>query len=246
MKMDQQRTTDSLRRVQSFMGTHADVLGTLAGSEGKKQIDDAVTAIAIHDTAQGSADRFLAGQMGSQQALAKELITSHMLPIAKFARAKLRGAPDFASLTQPVSFRSPNALLRNARSMVSAAANHADVLTAGGFPADTVAQLTASANQLESVVNARIASKDQRVQATKGIEESLKLGRDGVKMLDALITKHFGKDKVLLTGWRSASRVNAKPGVVRSTTTVPATTPATPATTPAATPAAAVPVPVTR
>jgi hypothetical protein len=43
--------------------------------------------------------RELAGHKNTQLALAKELSHSHMLPIAKFARGKLRGVPGYAELT---------------------------------------------------------------------------------------------------------------------------------------------------
>jgi len=188
-----------------------------------KQLDAAITAAPAHINDQANANRVLAGQMASQTAISKELITKHMQPITKFARAKLRGLPEVTALTSPGRSGSPKPLLRAARSMATAAAPYQAQLTEAGFPADTVAQLTAAADSLDAVLAQRAQAKGDRVGSTKGIHESLIVGRDAVKLLGAAIHRQFSHDASLLAIWRSASRVTANP--VRTTTaTVPAPT----------------------
>jgi hypothetical protein len=220
MRLDQQRKLDSLSRVQGFKTSHADVLGVLTDSPASKQLDAALAATIAHVNAQASADRALAGQMASQKAISKDLITKHMQPITKFARAKLRGLPEVTALTNPGRSGSPNPLLRAARSMATTAATYQSQLVEAGFPADTVAQLTTAADSLDAVMTQRSTAKNTRVTSTTGIKETLSAGREAVKLLGAAIHRQFSSDATFLAGWRTASRVTANP--VRATTVAPA------------------------
>jgi hypothetical protein len=222
MRSDQQRRLDSLSRVGNFKTSHADVLGGLTDSPASKQLDAALATTIAHVNSQASADRMLAGQMASQKAISKELITKHMQPITKFARAKLRGLPEVTALTNPGRSGSPNPLLRAARSMATTAATYQSQLVEAGFPADTVVQLTTAADSLGAVMAQREQAKNVRVTSTTGIHETLIAGRDAVKLLGAAIHRQFSSDATFLAGWRTASRVTANP--VRAKTVAPAAT----------------------
>lgn len=246
MRQDQQRKLDSLYRSQDFRTMHADVLTSLKDSAAAKQVDDAVAGIRDQITAQGSADRALAGQTSRRQALAKDLVQTHMKPIAKFARANLRGVPDFSTLRKSGSANSPKPLVTSALSMAKSAAPYAAAMTAAGFPADTVEQLTAAANALDAATIERDNTRHHRVESTKNIATLLQDGREGVKKMDAVISKQFVANDAILAGWDSASRVNAKPGSVRKAVVTPpllpgATVPKTPVVS-GATPGAPTPV----
>jgi hypothetical protein len=216
MRGSEQRQSDRLIRVQGFIGAHADVLGAIKDLDGRKQIDAAVSAIIAHVDNQGTADRYIAGQMARQRALAEELIKKHMKPIATFARAKLANVPEFAALTQAVSDGAVAPLIRAARSMAVAAEKYSDMLTAGGLP-QAAAQINALVDALTDARTQRANLRVERVGFTEGIEENLRLGKEGVKLLDAAISRQFASDKTLLASWRSASRVEAKSGSVRTT-----------------------------
>ena len=234
MNQEDQRTLDSLQRVQDFLDTHADVLGTIANSEGRKEIDAAVAKVAAHHTHQGTADRDLAGQMGRQQALAKQLIASHLRPIAKFARGKLRGVPDYAALTLPVDAGKPKRLLHNARTMSDAAAKYADRFASAGLVSDTVQRLNTAADALEGTMKQRSHTKGLRKVSTGEIENALVQGRDGVRVVDALIAQLLSPGDALITAWKSISRIEAKPGKVRSSKAAPVVSAAPSAPAPAA------------
>jgi hypothetical protein len=216
MKQHQQRQLDALRRVQDFLDSHADVVGALRESEGRKQLDAAATRLATLDNDQGTAGLELAGQASRAKALTADLRASHMQPIARFARARLRGTPDFAALTRSASRLQGKPLVRAARAMATAAAPHADALTRGGFPADTIAQLAAAADALGESLVERANTRVRRVGATKGIEADLLSGREAVAMLHAVIGKQFAGDATFLAEWRAARRVVGKPGAVRA------------------------------
>jgi len=241
MNQKQQRKIDSLLRVRDFLDANADQVGALKDSEGRTQLDDAVAALVTHGSEQAATDLAMAGQMSRERALVIEVRASHMQPIASFARAKLRGVPDFAALVKSGVNLQPKQLVRAARAMATAAAPQADVLTRAGFPADAVAQLGAAASALEGVITERANAKVRRVGSTKGIHEELLKGREAVAMLNAVVSKQFVGDQTFLAAWRAARRVMAKPGIVRAQATVPASAPAAvaaPSTTPAVTDAA--------
>jgi hypothetical protein len=224
MQQVQQRSLDALRRVQDFLDTHADQVGALKDSAGRKQLDDAVTLVASHTDDQSAASLAMTGQISQQRALETGLRAQHMQPIATFARAKLRGVPDFAALTKSGAGLLPKQLVHAARAMATAAAPHADVLTAAGFPADTIAQLGAAATALETAMTDRANTNVRRVGATRGLREELLRGREAVSMLNAVVSKQFAGDKTFLAAWRAAHRITAKPGSGRglSSASVPA------------------------
>jgi len=215
MEQKQQRVLDSLRRVQDFLDAHAGILGALRTSAGGKQLADAIVALTSHTDIQGATELALSGQMSHQRAVTSDLRESHMMPIATFARAKLRGVPDFAALTKSGAGLQPKPLVRAARAMATAAAPPADAFTAAGFPADTVQQLSAAADALDQAIVDRANAQVQRVAATKGISQELKNGREAMEMLNAVVSKQLVKNASLLAGWRAAKRVTAKMGAVR-------------------------------
>ena len=243
MKQNQQRQADALRRVQDFLDANADAVKPFGDSEGRKQLDAAVARLEILGNGQGSADLQMAGQISREKSLAAELITRHMQPITKFARARLRGVPDFAALTRSVVELRGNALVRAARAMATAGAPHADALVRGGFPADTITQLAAAADAVNAVVVERANTKVGRIFATRGIEEQLRSGREAVSMLHAVLGRQFAGDHTFLAAWRAARRVVGKPGAVRvpADSAVPVRIPDG-VTTPASTSGAGVPV----
>jgi hypothetical protein len=152
MQSHQQRQHDSLRRVLDFLDVNAATVGAVADPVARKELDASVAALTGLGTDQGAADQRMAGQLNRERAIAAELKTQHLAPIAAFARAHLRGSPDYAALTRAWSKLNRATLVRAARSMASAAAPYAAQLALGGFPADTITQLTAAADALEAVL----------------------------------------------------------------------------------------------
>jgi len=234
MNQKQQRKIDSLLRVRDFLDDNADHVGAIKDSEGRKQLDGAIAALTTHGDDQAATDLAMAGQSSRQRALAIELRASHMQPIAKFARAKLRGVPDFAALVKSGRDLQPKQLVRAARAMATAAAPQADVITRAGFPADTVAQLGTAATALDNAIIERANAKVRRVGSTTGIHEELVKGREAVAMLNAVVSKQFVSDKTFLAAWRAAHRVTAMPRSSRASAAVTPSAPAAVAPSPAA------------
>jgi hypothetical protein len=216
MNQLQQRRLDALLRVQAFLDANATTVGAIGTSAARKELDDAVSALTDHSTAQGSLTRNIAGQKNIKRTLEISIRNEHMKPIATFARARLRGTPNYASLTRRVDRYEGNKLIHSARAMATAAAPYADSFSASGLPADTVEQLATAADELQNTITARASNRVARVSATRAVEEHLVAGKEAVSILHAIITKQFARDPVFLAAWDAARRVGLKLGPVRS------------------------------
>ncbi|MES2178090.1 MAG: hypothetical protein V4550_09520 [Gemmatimonadota bacterium] len=216
MNQYQQRHIDALRRVEYLIHDRAELLGTIATSRASLRLSTAIVRVEELGRVQGSADRYLAGQRSRELAATIDLKVQHMRPISTFAKACLNGAPDFAALTLSTREVVGPHLVRAARTMASAALPHADALTDGGFPPDTIAQLRAAADQLEAALLARANTKVARAAATHGIQQILNSAAEAVSILHALVTRQFAKDPTFFAVWNAARRIHAKPGAVRA------------------------------
>ena len=214
MRQEQQRQLNALQCVQAFLDEHAAELGALKSSEGRMQLDDAVARLEALGNSQATAVLQTAGLLSQEASLTTELKSRHMQPIATFARARLRGVPDVAALTRPVTGLVQKSLVRAARAMAAAAAPHAEVFARGGLP-DAIAQLNAAADALNSAIKERANTRVRRMSATKGIKEEILRGREAAAMLHAVVSSQFAGDTMFMAGWHSARRVAGKPGAVR-------------------------------
>ena len=214
MQRKWQFTLDSLHRVQAFLDAHADVIGMLKQTEARKQLDAAVDAATAHENDRGTAERVLAGSGNAVRQLVGELKTDHMTPVAQFARASLRGVPNFKALAHVPSNRRGPSLVGAARAMATAALPYADALAKAQFPAESVKELGDAADALKAALDGRVAARSNRVVATAGVRQELGLGREAVAMLDPIVTKRLAGRTDLLAGWRSAKRITAMPQTI--------------------------------
>jgi hypothetical protein len=216
MKQHEQRRIDALRRAKDFLDANTGVIGALAGSAGKRQLDDAVAQLATLGNTQGAANLQIAGHLSRQKALVLALKTQHMQPIAIYARARLRGVPDYAALTRSAPHLHLKQLVRAARAMATAAAPHIDELVSGGFTPDAVTRLATAADAVEQAQLDRANTKVRRIGATKGIEAELVAGREALAMLHAVIRSQLADNPTFLAAWDAARRVTLKLGPART------------------------------
>jgi hypothetical protein len=215
MKQEQQRKLDSLIRVQDFLARNHDLVGGDAMAAVVNQVDDAVSQVRQHITAQVSTGLVVSGQTGRVRGMAKNLVRTHLGPIAKFARASLKGVPEYATLATPAREASPKRLVSHAYAVAEAAKPYISAMTAAGFPADTIDHLVAATNELNETIVKREPLAAGRVQSTEAIVKLIELGRDGVRKIDAVLAKRLASDAPALAAWKSASRVQFKVGSVR-------------------------------
>src|SRR4051812_27384494 len=204
VKQIQQRSLDALLRVQAFLDANASTVGAIGTSAARRELDDSIAALNDGATAQGTIVRTIAGQKNTQRSLEFSIRNAHMKPIAHFARARLRGTPNFAALTRKVDNLNGPKLVHTARAMATAAAPYADTFAASGMPADTPKQLADIADELQSLITGRAAAKVARVGTTKSMVQHLMAGKEAVTILHAIISKQFANDPTFLAGWNNA------------------------------------------
>jgi hypothetical protein len=180
-----------------------------------KQVEDALSQVRQYVTAQGATALVVEGQTGRIRGMAENLVRTHLGPIAKFARASLKGVPEYATLAKTARAATPKRLVTHAYAVVEAANPYAAAMTAAGFPADTIDHLMAATNELNETIVKREPLAAGRVQSTEAITTVIEQGRDGVRKIDAVLAKRLASDGPALAAWKSASRVQAKVGSAR-------------------------------
>ena len=222
MRTNERRSTESSQRVAEFIVDNKTVLGPLDTTPAGQQLADANTQVASLAVAQGTAERTLSGHSSTQHDLAAALREQHMLPIAKYARAKLRGVPGYAALTTRLHGLTGTGLVHAALAMATAAQPFAAELTQAQFPSDAVDQLVSTANALSAAITSRQTTRVTRVQTTADLKEQVRRAREAVAMLDPIVTKKLADQPGLLAAWRSAKRITASPTTAAPAGAVPA------------------------
>src|SRR5262249_40061188 len=93
MNHHQSHVLETLRQAQVFLEKNAAVVGpTIASS--RKSLDDVVTQLSAHATAQESGNITSRGETARQRVLRSSLRRDHMRPIAEVAKQKLRDVPE--------------------------------------------------------------------------------------------------------------------------------------------------------
>ena len=207
MQRSQIHVGQSLRQVQQFLIQHEAVVPSAAASAARRTLDAVVAEIDRAATEQGVLGRTGRGEVQRRLDLERTLVKKYITPLVKFARASLRGTPEFASLTPSSVPLQRERLVRTALAMAVAAEQHADALRAAEFPADFLAQLRAAATAVQQSIDAGRSGRVRRTGVTKEIRTALANGRQAVAQLDALVAHTIVGNAALEREWRSAKRV---------------------------------------
>jgi hypothetical protein len=210
MQTKQFHVGQSLRQVQQFLAVHAVAVPAAVASGAKQRLDAAVAELDRAAIEQGGLTRARRGEVQRRLELERTLIRKYVTPLAKFARASLRGAPAFASLTPSARALRRERLVQTALVMATAADEHADALRAGEFPADFVEQLRSAATAVQRSFDAGVSGRVRRTGVTNELSTALANGRRAVAALDALVGHTIVGDEALEAEWRSAKRVRRR------------------------------------
>ena len=219
MRFKTQYAIDAFVRIQDLLDAEFPETQGFKGLEARKQLDEVVVALQNHGVQQESLDLAIAGHSEKQIRLQTEIVREHLQPIADFARGKLSGTPNYATLSAGPSTFKGKKLVRAAEAVAEAAAPYLDGLVANGFPADTIDSLKQVTEQLKASLQSRANLKVKRAGDTKGLQEQTQRGYDAVAMLNGMIRKQYAKNPTFLASWQLAKRVVKKPGLPRKAKT---------------------------
>jgi len=211
MNLTQGNALDSLRGVQRFLDEHADKLGEINKTGVRKDLDELIATVSAHAVSQRNQDLSARGATRQTEALRKVLITEHMGPIARVARANLPPTPAVEPLKLPRRRLPVNKLAAYAEAMGQVAAQYTEVFTSAGLPATFVADLKAASDAVVAAYGARTLARSAQVSATKGLKQDLQKGRKVVGILDSFVSKALKSDGHLLSGWKTLMRVKLVP-----------------------------------
>jgi len=210
MQGSQFHVGQSLRQVQQFLAVHAVAVPAAVASAAKRMLDTAVAALDRAATEQGGLTRASRGEVQRRVELERTLLRKYVTPLAKFARASLRGAPELAALTPSAQWLHRERLVQTAQAMAVAAEKHVDALRAGEFPVDFLEQLRSAAAAVQRSFDAGVSGRVRRTGVTKEIRAALADGRRAVAALDALVVHTIVGDEALEREWRAAKRVRRR------------------------------------
>jgi hypothetical protein len=242
MKLRQNDTLMSLRRIQGFLDNYAPALGSIPTSGARHDLDASVVTLTDHAVTQKTSKSTVVGATSKLKELRTTLLQGHMAPIAAIAKAKIPATPELAALSMPAREIHSQALITAATAMGNTAAPFAATFTGQGLPADFLTQLHTAASALQTAIDGRSAVKTTGVAATTGAESEVRKARAVIKQLNAMVVPQLAGNPTLLSAWKNTKAISSKPGVplgsTQTITTIPV--PAIPAP---ATPASSAPAP---
>lgn len=216
MRQDQLATYDTLTGVQGFLDTRADIFGSINASDERKDLDRIAASVRQKLTTQLARQRASRGATEGRKRLEHDLRTGNLMPLAEYARARLKGtvtsAEDYKALTPSSANLRGARLVQVARAMAKAAEGYTAALTAGHFPPDVLAQMNALADAVQAKLDQRAALDREMAGATAAISKGLADGRVIVRTIGAVVKRAAHKDPELLAEWRAAQRVKKKTG----------------------------------
>jgi len=211
MRSTQVHLSQSNRRVQTFLVDNANAVAQANASDARRQLDKAIADFDSASAEQGTLHRDVRGEVQRRRQLEQHLVARLMTPLAKVARALMKGTPEFAALTPSARSLSRERLVLAARSMADAAEKHVKELEAQ-FPAGFIAQLRAAADAVQASLDARAAMQVSRTGATKTIAVAARDGRKAVAALDGIVGHLIAGNERLEREWRAAKRVRRSSG----------------------------------
>jgi hypothetical protein len=212
----QERVFQSLRRVPVWFTANPQyVSANPALGTQVEALDGIVSRLSAHAIAQDTeyAQSLLISKDETEKR--REVVTLHMAPIAKVARACNGTVPGIGVLVMPKRNVSTPEIISAATAMAEKAKLYKDVLVESGLPADFIEQLQQAAAKLKASVDDRGLARASRVAATRGVASELALGRRVVTIIDAVITHMIHSEPAKLAEWEQLKRVTLKGGPVR-------------------------------
>ena len=165
MKHRQSHVLETLRQTQVFLDTHGATLGPAIASS-RRTLDDVVSQLTTHATAQEGGKISSRGETARQRVLRRALRNDGMKPIAEVARQKLRDVPEFHAFRMPPTNATATQLVAHAQAMADAASVHEQLFKEVGLPDDFLTGLRSLANEVTRSIADRKQHGSKRSGAT--------------------------------------------------------------------------------
>ena len=207
MRDNQFHVGGTFERVGQFVDAHPDIAAAVNPTVGREQLNAAIAALQDAATEQGAAKRDRHGEAQHRATLEDVLVRRYITPIAKFARAQLRGVPNFAALTPATSHLSGPGLVNAARGMAKAAAPFTSRMEGANFKPGFLQELAQATEAVHQALLTTVNGNRRRTGATQSVQMALQTGRAAVQAIDSIVTHLIHGNASLEAEWRSAKRI---------------------------------------
>jgi hypothetical protein len=164
----QQTKAQSLRGARQFLDQHAKVVGAVNDTPARRQLDAAVAAVGAAGRQQGARVRQMRGEARRQRSLERDLRETHLVPMAKFARAHLSRDGNIAALAPKLKNLGGHRLARMAEAMATSGVPFRGKFAEAGYPAGFLEEASAAAQALVASIDRRSALRNDRGGARAG------------------------------------------------------------------------------
>jgi hypothetical protein len=242
MQVTFERVLNTGRRVHDFVTAQAPTLGTTVPGPLLGQLGDAVGSLGAAQVAEETLAQAASAEIARQDAIRQGLSADFLIPIGRIVRRAYPKNPDFQALIVSAKLTRKSQFVAKVTSAATVAAAHADELIGKGMPADFVAQMQAGVAQLTASVATRNKQVADKTGTVETIQQSVKVIRDVVHIIDGNMRRALKQNPALLQNWNATKKVPATvvtplPGGDLDAASAGAE-PVAPVTTPSATPAA--------
>ena len=217
MDLKQQRVLQSHRRTQAWCAANPGLVPPPVGPSDTwtpltRQLDT-LNALVVLAT-EGAAEQVVQARNATLAATDESALRKHlrdeMHSVAQVAQALRKTIPGIGVLKMPAPQVQVEGLLKAADAFTRQAFTYESVLIEHGMAPDFVAQLRDGISALKASVDGRGSARASQVGKTKQITDSLRLGTQHVRIMDAALTKALKNDSAKLAEWKNATRVTLK------------------------------------
>jgi hypothetical protein len=202
MDKKQRSAIGRFRRVTEFLNTNQ-VDGTAVKLQALAQVVRDMTGTGEE---RDVSDRMTRGATVQQRALREALWKQHLAPIARIARRVISDPEVRVKFRLPQKRADNRVVLDAARGIAQLAEAHANAFTQQGLPPEFVAQLRSAIDDLERVLDTRLASMRRRKTSREALQKLVRRGVAAVDVLDAIVQPRLAGQPDLLAAWNSVRR----------------------------------------
>lgn len=224
MELVQNWVIQAFRRVEGYFVTNPEFIAPGAGSTKTPAL--AAQLDALHGVVVRASDHAAEQNTQNSQSLLiakderevrREVLSQHMAPIVKVARALRGTVVGIGVLKMPKGTIQTAQLITFATAMARKAEIYASVLVEHGLPEDFIKQLEDAVAKLKNSIDARGEARAARTGATKGLAAELTLGKRILEVIDASMSRTLRSSPGRLAEWKHVKRIS-----LRGTTVHPA------------------------
>jgi hypothetical protein len=211
MKDTERRRLEMFIRVREFGAAHAAQFppSSFAGEQ-LDILDNAITALETHTSAQSSGMGTVRESTSSKAAARDELMRD-LEAISRTARPMGQTTPGLDDKFRIPHNQSDQVVLAVARATAVDALPLKAELIRRGMPADFLEDLQADIDEMEEAIQRKAQGEGSHVAATAAIDTQIERGMNAVRQLDPIMRNTFASDPGTLAAWTSASHVERPP-----------------------------------